>query len=245
MHGSEVFSNLSGTDLEVGPLDENTTYYWRVRHRFAGNYSAWTETRSFTTATFSISNPSLQLPSPGAIFTQNTVTFQWGSANNATHYRIQVATTNQFGDDDMVVNTTVGGNTHTHEFTHNNTYYWRVRGENDMIEGAWSAAWPFTINMATSINPDGEIPAVVTLKQNYPNPFNPGTMITFALPEASHVLLDVYNMTGQKVATLVNGETAAGTHHVYFDSTNLSSGTYIYRMQADGIVLTRKMLLIK
>ena len=90
-----------------------------------------------------------------------------------------------------------------------------------------------------------EIPAQLTLRQNYPNPFNPTTVISYDLPENSQVNLAVYDMMGRRVATLVNENVAAGTHQVPFDAGSLSSGTYMYRLQAGGNIQTKKLTLIK
>jgi len=81
--------------------------------------------------------------------------------------------------------------------------------------------------------------------QNYPNPFNPTTTIKFALPKESHVKLSVYNILGQEVATLVNGIMQAGYHRVNFDATGLNTGMYIYKIQADGFVMMKKMMYVK
>lgn len=90
-----------------------------------------------------------------------------------------------------------------------------------------------------------ELPSQLALDQNYPNPFNPTTTIQYALPEAGNVRLDVFNVLGQRVATLINGEQTAGFHNLQFDGSRLSSGVYLYRLQSGNQVITRKMLLVK
>ncbi|MEW5794839.1 MAG: T9SS type A sorting domain-containing protein [Candidatus Zixiibacteriota bacterium] len=88
-------------------------------------------------------------------------------------------------------------------------------------------------------------PATFALDQNYPNPFNPVTEIGFALPTADDVTLEVFNVLGQKVATLVDGRVEAGAHRVTWDGSDQSSGVYFYRLTAGKQVLSKKMLLLK
>ncbi|MCB9473018.1 MAG: T9SS type A sorting domain-containing protein [Candidatus Delongbacteria bacterium] len=83
------------------------------------------------------------------------------------------------------------------------------------------------------------------LEANYPNPFNPTTSIRFNMGETANAELAVFNMAGQKVATLVNGLVGAGSHEVTFDASNLSSGVYFYTLNSGSIVETRKMILTK
>jgi len=85
----------------------------------------------------------------------------------------------------------------------------------------------------------------VVLIGNFPNPFNPTTEISFSLPAASHVKLEVYNVMGQKVATLVDGQLEAGEHIVPWDGSDAASGVYLYRLQADNFVDAKKMILLK
>ncbi len=91
----------------------------------------------------------------------------------------------------------------------------------------------------------GEVADRVRLRQNYPNPFNPSTTISYSVPTTVHVELSVYDVLGQRVATLVNETISAGQHQVVFDASRLSSGTYIYRLQAGEYSLTQSMMLIK
>ena len=83
------------------------------------------------------------------------------------------------------------------------------------------------------------------LSQNFPNPFNPSTAIRYSLPGRSHVTLTVFNTLGQQVAQLVDGEVDAGYHEVKFDASGLSSGVYLYRMQAGGFVATRRLVQLR
>lgn len=89
------------------------------------------------------------------------------------------------------------------------------------------------------------LPTVYALHSNYPNPFNPVTTIQYDLPKPSFVTLTVYNTLGETVKTLVNSEEFAGVHTVQFDASNIPSGVYFYRLQANDYVETKKMLLIK
>jgi hypothetical protein len=91
----------------------------------------------------------------------------------------------------------------------------------------------------------GGLPFQFALMQNYPNPFNPSTTITYELPQRSHVALTVFNMLGQQVATLLQGEQEAGFHESVFDGSGLASGVYLYRLTAGGYVGTRKLVLVR
>ena len=89
------------------------------------------------------------------------------------------------------------------------------------------------------------VPQVFALQQNYPNPFNPTTKIAFSVPSQMKVELVVYNVLGQKVATLVNETLSAGGHEVPFDASRLASGMYLYRITAGQFMSVKKMMLLK
>jgi len=104
----------------------------------------------------------------------------------------------------------------------------------------------YVMSGGTSTPPEyDEVPSAITLDPAYPNPFNPSTTISFALPEALSVSLEVYNITGQRVAVLAQGLMQEGRHDLRFDATDLSSGIYMIRLQAGGESQLRKVTLIK
>jgi hypothetical protein len=90
-----------------------------------------------------------------------------------------------------------------------------------------------------------QIPDRFILLQNHPNPFNPTTKIRFGLPQAAEVRVEVYNILGEKMATVWNGYLSSGYHSVDFNAANLPSGVYIYQLQAEGFVEVKRMILMK
>jgi hypothetical protein len=126
----------------------------------------------------------------------------------------------------------------------NKSYWWRVRAKNALGWGPYSEAWKILVSI-TGVEEELDIPREFSLAQNYPNPFNPATSIRYDLPEASFVQLKVYNALGEEVATLVNGEVAAGRHETVWDAANYPSGVYICRIHAEAPVSARKMILMK
>lgn len=114
---------------------------------------------------------------------------------------------------------------------------------------------PSTANLSvnpvpTAVNEKPIRPTSYSLEQNYPNPFNPTTQIVFSIPQTERVTIDIYNILGEKVSTLVNGTLNAGTHVVTFDARNssgslLPTGVYFYRLSTPNFTATKKMLLLK
>jgi hypothetical protein len=100
-------------------------------------------------------------------------------------------------------------------------------------------------NIISGLDFTGQLPKEYNLSQNYPNPFNPSTTINFDLPKESKVVLKVFNILGQEVATLVNQNLKANSYNFRFNAVNLPSGIYIYRLQAGDFTLTKKMTLLK
>jgi hypothetical protein len=101
----------------------------------------------------------------------------------------------------------------------------------------------------TNVSELTSLPDDFTLYQNYPNPFNPGTIISWQSPVAGHQTLKVYDVLGNEVATLVDEFKEAGRYDIEFKSSigghQLASGIYLYKLQADNFVQSKKMILLR
>jgi N-acetylmuramoyl-L-alanine amidase len=122
---------------------------------------------------------------------------------------------------------------------------WEVR----QVEGAESTGELYVddvqTELATGVDAADERPAAFTLDQNYPNPFNPATTIGYELPSATFVTLDVFDVLGRRVATLVSGVQQAGAHRVRWDARGIASGEYFCRLTAGGRSLVRSLYLLR
>ena len=248
----EVTDSDSTTLLISDELAEFETFYWRVNATNIGGTSDWSDIWEFTTGEALPVPPALVSPEDGSTNVELDKTLLWNSVPRATSYRIQVSKHSDFSetvyDQGDILNTffiitDLEGDTE---------YFWRVRGISDRGEGNWSEVWSFITDDVTSVRElAGNIPDKFGLEQNYPNPFNPATVIRFGLPESATVRLEVYNMLGQRVATLIDGEHyTAGTYEAVWDARDemgreMSSGMYIYRISAGEYVNVKKMLFTK
>jgi hypothetical protein len=128
---------------------------------------------------------------------------------------------------------------HTYSYTDNigtaGTYLYRLK----QIDS--DGAFTYSQEVEATI----EAPKVFALSQNYPDPFNPTTTISYSLATRSRVTLSVFNILGQKVRELVNGEKEAGSYNLAFDASGLASGVYFYCIQAGSFVQAKKLVVVK
>ena len=108
--------------------------------------------------------------------------------------------------------------------------------------------WRWPMNNITSVEDEGTdnlLTVEYFLLQNYPNPFNPSTKIKYSIPQASNVVIKVFDILGKEIETLLNEEKQIGTYEITWYSENLPSGVYFYRLKAGDFVETKKMVLMK
>ena len=237
-------STITDTMKVIGPLQSNTTYYWRVSAKNEVGTSPWSQARRFTTIVAAPQAPTLTSPAESAINVQLNPALNWNPSLGATSYGLQLATTTGFAStvvNDSTITTTsrtVG------PLSLATTYYWRVKAKNDGGWSSFSGARQFSTIRTTSVERLGNgIPNQYALSQNYPNPFNPTTIIRFALPTGNQVSLRVFDLLGREAATLVTEELGPGYYSVRWRA-EVPSGAYIYRLQAGEFVDTRKMVVV-
>ncbi len=237
--------DLTSAFYTLSPVNNTTTYYWRVNNTNAAGTSAWSNPEIFSTAPAFIKMAS---PNGGEQWhPDSTYIIRWKS-NISDTVNVKLLDGNTVVS---VIGDTIVGGTNAYQWQlpsgvkQDSLYRIRVSSiNNDSLYGLSSSY--FTVrSVVTGIT--GVTSAVKTyqLSQNYPNPFNPSTTIRYAIANRSLVTLTVFNTLGQQVATLVNGSEDPGNYDVRFDATGLASGVYFYRLQAGSFVSTKKLLLLR
>ncbi len=233
------------TTRTLNGLNYLTTYYWRVNADNVGGVSPWSPTFSFRVSVPLPAMVGLWSPVNNALVSVDSALTVWRSSSPIVdRYQIDLAADSlfTFKVSDSTVTDTVKM---FRSLINNQRYFWRVRAHNPGGWGLYSIILSFTASTTVGIAAQRELPVTISLSQNYPNPFNPSTQIEFGLPKESHVTLEVYNLLGERVATLVDESMSAGYHVVRFNASQLSSGLYLYRMVAGTTTIVHKMMLVK
>jgi hypothetical protein len=242
--------SLPDTSRFVAGLSYKTTYYWHVRPREGTFTGPWSATWRFTTLALLPGAVTLIQPANGASVLPDSVHFIWSQSQpNVTHYWFEISLDSLFNltrVDSASADTTAV----MYSLTQGATYYWRVRAGNLDGWGPFAETRHFTALITGVAAEDQGVPQSFALDQNFPNPFNPSTWIRFALPKASHVRLEVYNVLGALVSTIADQEMEPGYHRVEFSGLDtrgrpLAAGIYIYRLVTPGFTEAKKMILLK
>ena len=252
---------LTDTSFQLSfPLDSTTKYYWHVSAENLGGSGGYSPTYFFKTGTAVAlpAKPQIVFPQVSATGISPEPTFIWDSTTYAGNYEFEIATdyhgymsgdsVGMFLSQNVLLDTTIADTSirMTAPLDSSTTYYWQVRGINTAGTGPFSSTGKFTtVNGVLAVNEPGGPPKSFALLQNYPNPFNPTTVISYQLSVVSRVTLDVYDVLGRRVATLVDKIEQPGSHEVQFDGSGLPSGVYFYRLRAGTFTSIRKLVLVK
>jgi hypothetical protein len=187
----------------------------------------------------------------GMVDTIKTIVITWGNKAYAKAYSIDVSTDNSTWSVIKTIYSGTGGTNYTETFSNLSSVgrYIDLLLQTPGTLGYYSIAGVSVYGRPTLVtdiesSPQG-VPTGYSLSQNYPNPFNPSTTIKFTLKNSSMVKLTIYNILGQKIATLVDGQRSAGYYSVPFNGSRYASGVYFYRLETHEFQEEKKMLLIK
>jgi hypothetical protein len=232
---------------------------------FAGNILAGTtilqnagatiDGRALGKTTVTLNGPTalpVELTSFTGSANQNEADLRWSTATEVNNYGFEIersVISNQTSDKNWVKSGFVDGagtanSPKNYSFTDNNLSTGKYSYRLKQIDRDGSFKYSQSVEVVI-----GSVPQEYTLLQNYPNPFNPSTKIDYSLEKSGMVSLKVFNVVGQEVATLVNGQQEAGVHAVSFNTNSatagLTSGVYFYRLESGSFVATKKLVLMK
>jgi hypothetical protein len=222
-------------DSTIVPL---TTYTYRVRAFNTTLFSPYSNQAGVVTIV------PVELASYSVTAVKNNVNIEWSTASetNASHFIIE----RKLSDTEWMEAGSIkaaGTSTTTKSYSYSDRnlatgkYSYRLR----------QVDFDGTSETFTAIEVEVGVPTAFDMSQNYPNPFNPSTKIEFSIPVPANVTLDIFDISGQKVATVISGQMNAGYHFVNVDAAKygMSSGTYVYRLSADKFTSIKKMILVK
>jgi hypothetical protein len=190
--------------------------------------------------------PALQSPLDGDTVVTRTPLLCWLTVPDAVTYHLQLSLNPGFSSFVFQDSTLTVTSVKAPLLALDTTYYWRMRTMNGPITSDWSSVKSFKTNRTiTGVEKTAAIPKEFALLQNYPNPFNPATNIEFHIAAAGFVSLNVFDLLGRKVTTLVNDYLQPGSYKVKWDASHLSSGMYLYRLKSNDLVQTRSLLLLR
>jgi hypothetical protein len=187
-------------------------------------------------------------PPDSALFQELPVKLVWDVSLNADDYEVQIASDSGFSDVEIDTVGCIKATTTVTDSLRAGRSWWRVRPRNGRGFGPWSVPLSFTVDQVSSVGGTQQsLPLQASLEQNFPNPFNPSTEITIHLPRAEHVKLEIYDLLGRHVATLVDENLPGGIFRATWDARGVSSGAYLCRLETSGSrsIQSRKILLLR
>ncbi|QQS35980.1 MAG: T9SS type A sorting domain-containing protein [Ignavibacteriales bacterium] len=233
---------------QTGGLPHAQIYDIEVKYLQEG-YELWISCASRGVAVLTVTGTvvPVELTEFTAEVNSNSVTLNWGTSsetNNAGFeiHRLKDSKNESSGNWEVIAFVKGNGTTtETHTYSYSdknlNTGKYTYRLKQIDLDGSFE----YSNEIEFSI----DVPVNFELLQNYPNPFNPSTTITYNIPQNAFIILKVFDVLGNSIATLVNEEQPAGSYDVKFDASGLSSGLYFYKLEYNDNVQVKKMLLLK
>lgn len=239
-------TGLTETSYNLTELEGGATYYWRVSATNKNGQGDWSEVWNFKVVE-PIGPPNVIIPGDGALSINPEIPFSWLSKSGAEAYRLQISENQDFSGEftaDTVVITTKC------EFPKGTLkletqYYWRIQSIAGGIGGSWSETMSFT-----TMDDPSEVKEMYDRNNklqlsNFPEPVKEFSYINFYLPNYGHVTLELFEVSGRKVSTLINENMLGGRQQIKFERNGLPPGLYFYSITTNGLTQTRKMIIIE
>ena len=186
-------------------------------------------------------------PADGSVFDTTIIEFSWQRSSDADNesliYTLHVNNTQKDTSVSGISDTTVQFDGSIF-FEDNQMYDWFVEVSDGHVTVA-SDTFFFSLSLPSGIHSKSYIPKRFELFQNYPNPFNPNTTIVFQLARSEEVTLTLYDVTGQRIRSLIQEKLLAGEHRIIVSADDLPSGLYFYNIQAGSFNDVKKMILLR
>lgn len=186
----------------------------------------------------------VELTSFTANATTDGVVLNWTTASELNNHGFEVERSSD-GNDFFTIAFIKGAGTTTEGRNYSYTDDVNYKGGETFFYRLKQVDLDGRIQYSSIVEVEFDVPKDFVLHQNYPNPFNPSTVIKYAVPKTSLVKINVYDLTGQEVASLVNEVKEAGTYELKFDARSLASGVYLYKMTADNFSSVKKLNVLK
>ncbi|HQF43480.1 MAG TPA: YCF48-related protein, partial [Ignavibacteriaceae bacterium] len=214
-------------------LSPNTTYSYRVSAHNKFGISIG-DSADVTTII------PVELTSFSAIVSENEVTLNWTTATELNNQGFEIE--RKFDSWEKIgyvpgFGTTTESKSYSFTDSKLNEGNYKYRLKQIDYDGAYK--------YSKELNVEVSMPLEFSLEQNYPNPFNPSTTIKYSIAEDGYIKLSVYNLLGEEVTNLVNGQQKAGRYEIDFNAGTLASGVYIYRLETSNFISSKKLMLMK
>lgn len=228
------------TNVVAGLLPA-TKFYWRVRAVNLSGSGQWSEVWSFSVQQLPVA-PMLLFPPSGTQLILNATTFRWDSVDLASRYNIILSNDSLFPHGTSRI--TTRNEYWFGRLAMNARYYWRVRAVNDAGNGAWSDVWSFTTgSIVSSVGGESDADLGKVFLRNHPNPFSERTTMQLFLPMTGKVRLEIYDLHGRHIETLIDRIMEAGNHDISF--TVDFTGVYLCALRVNESVHTRLIHVVK
>lgn len=233
---------FSSDSYDSPTLEGDETYWWRVRSKKTSEMAPWSKPKKFEVDSHSGEGVALSYPPKNAESVSREVNFEWSEEERGQWYELEVSRNENFFSPKIekghLESASFGDFARLEPETQ---YFWRVRVVYEGLhKGDWSEAWSFETEDGTFLAEKEERETAI---QNHPNPFTYTTEIQYHLPESGQVQLNIYDITGQKITTLLDERQSPGEHRVSFDGSSQPEGMYFYRLKFGDKGYTGKMML--